>query len=55
MLKITFEYKDKYSHDKWNKQSCVVSSLKECIETYGLGKDCEYHILSVKEVGKYNV
>lgn len=52
MLKITFEYKDKYTHDKWNKQSCVVSSLKECIETYGLGKDCEYHILSVKEVGK---
>lgn len=51
MLSITFECKDKYSHDKWNKQSCVVSSLKEYIEIYGLGKDCEYHILSVKEAG----
>lgn len=47
MLYIEFEYKDKLSHGKWNKQSCFCTSVEECIEWYGLGKDCEYHILKV--------
>jgi hypothetical protein len=25
--------------------------VKECIEWYGLGKDCEYRILEVEELG----
>lgn len=50
MVQIKFEYKDEFSHDKWNKQECIVSSLKECIKIYGLGIDCEYRILSIEEI-----
>ena len=50
MLEIEFEYCDKYTNGKWNKQSCTVSSVKECKEIYGLGIDCDYRIISVKEV-----
>ena len=49
MVNIEFEYKDKYTNGKWNKQSCTVSSVDECKRIYGLGLDCEYRILSVKE------
>jgi len=47
---IVFEYKDELSKGKWNRQECTVSSLQECIKIYGLGIDCEYRIISVKEV-----
>ena len=50
MLKITFEYADEMSNWEWRKQSCVVSSVEECKRIYGLGVDCEYRILEVKEV-----
>lgn len=50
MLRIKFEYMDAYSHGKWNKQECTVSSLEKCIELYGLGKDCDYRIISVEEL-----
>lgn len=50
MVKIEFEYKDELSRGKWNKQSCVVSSVEECKKIYGLGVDCEYRIISVEEV-----
>ena len=50
MFEIEFEYKDKYTNGKWNKQSCIMSSVEQCIEVYGLGVDCEYRIISVKEV-----
>lgn len=50
MVKIVFEYCDKYSYPKWNKQECRVSSVEECKEIYGLGIDCEYRIISVEEV-----
>ena len=50
MLKITFRYKDRYSHGKWNTQECIMDSIRECIEWYGLGVDCEYEIISVEEV-----
>ena len=50
MFKIEFEYKDKYTNGKWSKQSCMVSSVEECIKVYGLGVDCEYRIISVEEV-----
>lgn len=50
MLQVDFEYKDALSKDKWNKQSCIVSSVAECKRIYGLGIDCEYRIIKVVEV-----
>lgn len=50
MLEITFRYRDELSHWEWREQSCVVSSVAECIRIYGLGVDCEYEILSVTPV-----
>lgn len=50
MLEITFEYMDQYTNGKWNQQNCVVSSLKECKRIYGLGIDCDYRIISIKEI-----
>lgn len=50
MKHITFEYKDEYTKGEWRKQECVVSSVQECKELYGLGIDCEYRILKVEEV-----
>lgn len=50
MLQVDFEYKDALSKGKWNKQSCIVSSVAECKRIYGLGIDCEYRITKVKEV-----
>lgn len=48
MITVEFEYKDSMSHGNWNKQSCTAKSLREVIEWYGLGIDCEYHILSMQ-------
>lgn len=50
MLKIKFKYRDAASNWEWRTQSCVVSSVQECKRIYGLGIDCEYQILEVKEV-----
>ena len=50
MVKVKFEYKDNYTKGEWKKQECVVSSVEECKELYGLGIDCEYRIISVEEV-----
>ena len=50
MLHIEFEYKDKYTNGRWNRQSCTVSSVEECKRIYGLGVDCEYRIIFVEEV-----
>ena len=50
MVNIEFEYKDSHTNGKWSKQSCTVSSVAECKKIYGLGIDCEYRIISVKEV-----
>lgn len=49
MLKIKFQYKDEFSRGKWNEQECVCSSVKQCIEFYGLD-ECEYKIISIEEV-----
>lgn len=50
MLKIDFEYADAMSNWEWRKQSCIMSSVEQCIKTYGLGIDCEYRIVKVEEV-----
>lgn len=52
MVRVVFEYRDEWSHGKWNRQECVVSSVQECKKIYGLGIDCEYRILSVEEIKK---
>lgn len=50
MLKIKFKYRDKYNYPRWSEQECIMNSLKECIEFYGLGIDCEYEIISIEQV-----
>ena len=54
MVEVVFEYKDKLSNGKWNKQSCIVSSVERAKEIYGLGvdPDCEYKILNVKDLSE---
>ena len=49
MKEITFRYADELSNWQWRTQHCVVESVEECIRVYGLGVDCEYEILEVKE------
>ena len=46
---IKFKYKDRYTNGVWKEQECYVRSIQECKELYGLGTDCEYQILEVKE------
>ena len=50
MVHVVFQYKDKYTGDKWNEQECYVSSVAECKAIYGLGTDCDYKIIKVEEV-----
>lgn len=50
MLHIKFEYRDDLSYPDWKEQEYIVNSVKECKELYGLGIDCEYHIISIEEV-----
>lgn len=50
MVKIKFKYADAMSNYKWREQTCIMESVQECIEWYGLGKDCEYEIVSVEKV-----
>ena len=50
MLHIKFRYRDNYTNGEWREQECVVQSIKECREIYGLGIDCEYQIIEVEEV-----
>ena len=50
MKKIKFRYRDAMSNWEWREQSCIVSSVEECIRIYGLGEDCDYEILEVKDI-----
>lgn len=50
MVEVMFKYRDKYVDGKWTSQKCTAESVEKCIELYGLGVDCEYKIISVKEV-----
>lgn len=50
MVHIEFEYRDKFTGGNWQKQECVVSSVETAKKLYGLGIDCEYHILKVEEI-----
>lgn len=50
LYRITFEFRDGYSHGKWIKRNCTMRSVEECIKMYGLD-ECEYGILKVEEIG----
>ena len=50
MVKVVFEYMDRYTNGEWNRQRCIVESVEKCKEIYGLGIDCDYRIISVEEV-----
>ena len=50
MVEIKFRYRDQLSDWEWREQKCTVSSVEQCIKIYGLGIDCDYEILEVKEV-----
>lgn len=52
LMRIKFRYKDEMSNWQWREQECVVRDIQECIELYGLGKDCEYEILDVEILTK---
>ena len=52
MLRIVFEYRDQYTNGRWNTQECICDSIRECVEWYGLGVDCEYRIISAKPVNE---
>ena len=52
MKHIVFEYRDEYCRDgKFNEQECIVESVEQMIEFYGLDKgDVEWNILDIEEV-----
>ena len=53
---VSFKYADSYSNWNWRNQKCSVEARDEneakskCIKLYGLGTDCDYEIVSVKEI-----
>ena len=49
MKRIKFEYRDATSGWQWRKQECVMESVQQAVEIYGLGTDCEYRIVSVED------
>ena len=46
---IKFEYKDRYTDGEWREQECIVRDLQECKDIYGLGIDCDYRIIEIKD------
>lgn len=52
MVRVVFEYKDRYTNGEWRKQECITTSVEEAIKFYGLGVDCEYRILIVEKTSR---
>lgn len=50
MVEVKFRYRDDMSNWEWRELKCVVSSVEKAIEIYGLGKGCDYEIISVNEI-----
>ena len=44
---VTFKFADKYTKGAWITQQGKYKSVEDCIRINGLGKDCEYVIVSV--------
>ena len=49
MYKITFESRPSVNKTKWEKTTCLIKSIDECIEKYGLSL-CDFHIISIENV-----
>ena len=53
---VKFKYADSYSRWCWRNQECTLEARNEqeakekCMKLYGLGVDCDYQIVSVKEI-----
>ena len=53
---VKFKYADAHSNWEWRNQSCTIYGRDEyearmkCADLYGLGSDCDYQIISVKEI-----
>lgn len=58
MYNIKFKYADELSGWRWSSQQCLLyassnaEAIMKCKKLYGLGIDCEYQIIEVKEVSK---
>ena len=51
-LRITFIFKDQYSRGEWLRRTCIMDSVENCIEWYGLEEDgVDYKILNIETVG----
>ena len=55
MVRVVFEYMDRYTNGEWNRQKCIVESVEECKEIYGLGIDCSYRILVWRKCRIWNI
>ena len=53
---VCFRYADVYSHWEWRNQKGIImandklEAERKCIRLYGLGVDCDYQIISVREI-----
>lgn len=55
MLSISFKFRDDYTGDRWLYRHCLMESVEECIEIYGLtDPGVEYEILEVRKVDEKN-
>lgn len=50
MLCIRFEFRDEMTRGQWQVREFTGFTVEECIELYGLGKDCDYRIISIEEI-----
>ena len=50
MKEIKVAFSDKYTNGKWATQYYKAESVEECIRINGLGKDCDYEILEVRDI-----
>lgn len=52
---VSFKYRDALSKWEWREQSCSLygtderDAIEKCKKLYGLGVDCDYEIIGVKE------
>lgn len=55
MYKITFKFKDRWSHGKWYHHTALYRSVQDCIEKNGLGVQFEYKIIDVVDLSRKEV
>lgn len=50
MKEVTFLYRDEGTGGEWRERQCRVESARQAIDLYGLGTDCDYMMVSVRDV-----